>query len=461
MERALGPLLLLAAIGCSNERDAGLLDDGWSDDATVEAGPGGPEGGLVLGDVDPGPGCTGLACQRVFCEGGATTTISGVVREPAGKVPLYNVVVYVPNAPVAPIAEGASCDRCGTISGSPIVSALTDTKGAFVLKDVPVGKDIPLVIQIGKWRRQVVLPEIRGCQDNPITDAGLTRLPRNRTEGDLPKIALSTGGADPLECLLRKIGIDDAEFGTKGDPQRVHLYAGQNNGGSAFVSGKAYARAPDLWKDSASLSTYDLVLLACEGSRTEDLIGSDKPESSRQAMLAYMNAGGRVFASHLHKYWLLRGPQPLPTVATFVDKPDLPSPTTAFVDTSFPKGAALAEWLVNVGGSTTPGQFSLRAGQHTVDAVNPAISQRWIYGTAPASTMYFTFNTPIGTAAEAQCGRVVFSDIHVSSGDEVRKPFPQGCTTSDLSAQEKALLFMLFDLSSCVEPDAEKPQPPK
>jgi hypothetical protein len=129
-----------------------------------------------------------------------------------------------------------------------------------------------------------------------------------------------------------------------------------------------------------------------------------------------------------------------------------------------------------VGGSTTPGQLTILAGQHTVDAVNATVSQRWIYSDAMPgarqqtlrnpSVQYFTFNTPTGAPAEQQCGRVVLSDIHVSNAGTPNDqsgpnlPFPSGCQATNLSPQEKALEFMLFDLSSCIIPDSGVPQPP-
>jgi len=83
------------------------------------------------------------------------------VYDPAGKVPLYNVVVYVPNAALDPVPEGASCDRCGaTLSGKPIASAITDESGHFSLENVPIGADVPLVIQVGKWRRELTVPMV-------------------------------------------------------------------------------------------------------------------------------------------------------------------------------------------------------------------------------------------------------------------------------------------------------------
>jgi hypothetical protein len=160
--------------------------------------------------------------------------------------------------------------------------------------------------------------------------------------------------------------------------------------------------------------------------------------------------------SHWHNYWFEHGPAPWPAVATFNHQADL-NDITASIDMSFPKGEALAHWLVNVNASTTLGQLPLVGAQHTIDRVGTA--QRWIYSTSPQSVQYLSANTPIdGSQA---CGRVVLSDIHVSTGaggdddddSDPSKPFPTGCKTTVLSPQEKTLEFMLFDLSACVVPD--------
>jgi hypothetical protein len=424
-------------------------------------------------------------CKQPACAGGARTTLRGRVYDPAGKVPLYNVVLYVPNEPLAPIATGPSCDRCDSpVSGKPITSALSDTKGDFVLDNVPVGSDVPLVIQIGKWRRQVVLPPINACSENVLDDRNLLRLPKNQREGNIPRIALTTGGFDRLECLLRKIGIEDSEFTPETGPGRVNLYGGRGNFASpatsayapALNAGAAFATATSLWNDANNLKKYDIVVLSCEGNWNL----ADKSPAARQGLVDYANLGGRVFASHWHGAWVQFGPPPWDKVATFVPPgpfdtmnqlSDLPPGFPTDIDTSFPKGEALSQWLVNVQASMTPGKLPLTEGKHSVLSVDPALSRRWIHSTtipvdfnnmSPNGVQYLSFNTPVGAAANMECGRTVLTDIHVSAGDMAGPlyPYPMGCVTTDLSPQEKALEFMLFDLSSCIMPDQERPRPP-
>jgi hypothetical protein len=145
-------------------------------------------------------------------------------------------------------------------------------------------------------------------------------------------------------------------------------------------------------------------------------------------------------------------------------QPDLPDPITVNVDTSFSKGNSFADWLVTVGASTTRGQFPLVQGQHSVDATFGS-TRRWVYTTSPSSTQYLTFNTPVEAKADNQCGRVVFTDVHVSLGNgDSSHPgapgFPAGCVTTTMSAQEKALEFTFFDLSSCVQLETGTPTIP-
>lgn len=492
--------LLFWAEGCGNANDS--LFDGGSD------GDGGSgEGSMTFDETGLGDarGCVNLQCAQDTCTAGVTTNLTGTVYDPAGKVPLYNAVVYVPNSAsgvLDPISTGASCDKCGVaVSGFPLVTALTDARGRFTLKNVPHGANIPLVVQIGKWRREVHISNVTACVDTPV-DVALTRLPRNKSEGNIPKIALTTGGADPLECLLRKIGIDDSEFTTESGSGRINLYGGYGhgtftdagtdggtvNGSSQFTDGGAFTSAATVWSDYNRLKNYDIVLMACEGNYTRDT--NTKPQAALDAMFQYASNGGRVFASHYHDYWFAKGPAPFPSTGHWLINDctagdvncygsvglitSANSDTDASVDTTFPKGQALSDWLVNVGASPVPGYVQIEQAKTTITSVNsPGVdagAQRWLsaknFPTPLDSMQYITFNTPIQVPDDQKCGRVVYSDLHVSgsvvagASDVAGQPFPSGCHTTDLSPQEKALEFMLFDLSSCIQNDQTAPQPP-
>lgn len=447
-ESALIATAIVGALAC-----VGIVDGCGSSRAAFDAPDTGPPPPPSLG-TPPDASC-GLACRVPTCSGGATTTISGVVLDPAGQSPIYDAIVYVPLKPVDPFPQGVSCDRCGVVaSGDPLVSTLTDVRGEFHLTGVPAGADVPLVIQVGKWRRQITLPNVDACKDNPIADRELTRLPRKKSEGDIPLIAVTTG-CDPMECLLRRIGIDDSEFTTPSHNGRIHLYKAEQGEG---VIGSPYAET--LWDDVDALKKYDIVLMSCEC----DAYPTNKSEQARQNMSAYASAGGRVFGNHYHSYWFREGPADFKSSATWAADPTGTTNTEVFdVDTSFPKGKAFDDWLANADASAGPGKIDLNYVGASVGDVNPAVSQRWIYETLDGgaiSAKYMTFNTPVGKPPEEQCGRVVFTDLHLGTG-EGGKYFPDGCETKPLSPQEKALEFLLFDLSACVQDDKQAPKPPR
>lgn len=405
--------------------------------------------------------CTGLRCAVPSCAEGKTTALEGTVYDPAGKVPLYNALVYVPNAELAPMAAGATCERCGAVSGEPIATALTDAKGHFRLEGVPAGAKVPLVVQVGKWRRRIELATVAACETTAIKD-GLVQLPRSRAEGDIPQIALVTGGFDELGCLLSRIGLEKSEYTDPTGAGAVHVYKGV--GGGALDKGTT-PTAPDLWKDEASLARYDMVLLSCEGWEYDEDDGTNgnKTKAQKAAMKAYAEHGGRVFATHYGYTWFKESPdESFRSVATWNAPASAYGSKTYSVDTTFPKGAAFADWLEANGATTAPGTPSILVTNPAanVAAVDPQRAQRWLYTKdASSSVGYFSFNVPVGAPADQQCGRAVFSDLHVS-GEHGGSPLPSSCGREALTPQELALEFMLFDLASCVMPDGSLPAPP-
>lgn len=420
--------------------------------------PGGTGGG---GETERAlPSC--VACRWTTCADGKRTTISGTVRTPA-KVnadPLYNAVVYVPGAAIEPFPDTVSCDRCGNVSGKPLAATLSGSDGTFTLEDVPAGQGIPLVLQMGRWRRQVVVPDIVECQDNPLP-ADLTRFPRNRSEGDIPRMALVTSSFDPEECILRKIGIDDAEFTAPTEPGRIHLFQGGGaRGGDKTPSGT------ELWSSAATLQRYDMVLLPCDSTPERLNTTPDRASDAvaRTALAAYADAGGRVFATDLSFSWITEEGSPFGATAQWVDNPAAGASYTSLqstIDTTFPKGEALAEWLDGLGATPTAGQITLDDTYRRSLAVN-APTQRWLYSSEPSSLQSFTFNTPITAAAEQQCGRFAYSSFHIAGATTIGNgnAFPSECDDAPLTPQERMLEFMLFDLASCVQIDTGKPKPP-
>jgi hypothetical protein len=417
----------------------------------------GGDGPNVCGPTDGGPGCVNLCQKQVQCDGGATTTLSGTVYAPNGVDPIYDAYVYVPNSPVLPFTPGVSCDNCGAAaSGDPLVSATTGPNGQFQIQDVPVVANLPLVIQLGRWRIQTVIPQITACQDNPVP-AAQTHLPQNQTQGDIPLMAMVTGNADPLECVLRKIGLDDSEFtlpAINGGSGRVQFFIGPGSDGPGSDVTNGGAPPEESLMTTATIDQYDMVIFACVGDE------EDQQPADQSTVIDYANAGGRIFATHYSYVWLFDD-QPFEGTATWSPNSFYSGlqtdPQTAFVDMSFPKGVAFATWLEDVGASPVPGQVQISTPRCDFIAVDSMEAQQWLYWVAPIFNtnvpFHYTFNTPVGSPPAQQCGRVLYSDFHVSGAPGAGAPFPTECDNNPMTPQEHILEFMLFDLASCVTPD--------
>jgi len=281
---------------------------------------------------------------------------------------------------------------------------------------------------------------------------------------------------------------------TEAGTGRIHLYSGHDNDNSTATNkfdatlngGATLTRSTKLWGDLDSLKKYDIVIFSCEGATIED----EKPPAARQAVYDYVSQGGRLFASHWHHIWLSGGPDPVPSIGTWKDREDPQDPAIGVINTGHPKGAAFADWLVNVGASTTPGQLSIIKARDNMQSVDETLATKWITtdktncasacmddddlndtekqactddcNANPGAVEYASFNAPLDAPEEQKCGRAVYTDLHVSATgqDNPGDPFPSGCEERDLSDQEKAVEFMLFDLSACIQDDHKPPKPP-
>ncbi|HEY2516072.1 MAG TPA: hypothetical protein VGI39_34610, partial [Polyangiaceae bacterium] len=283
-----------------------LPDGGWAFEGDGGGWTQEPDGGWVYdgGPTGDGSTCVNLQCQQGTCGDGGSATITGHIYDPAGNNPLYKVVAYVPNTDPSPITDGITSDSCSCDSlftGTPVASGITGADGVFTITNAPVGANIPIVIQIGKWRNYFVIPNV-ACGTNDLdTMAGMSKLTLPKTQSEtkfsnLPNIAVSTGSADSLECLLERVGVSASEYtGTPGGTAgHIHIFQGGKAGatGPNTKNPAGPASYTSLWDSQADINRYDVVLLSCEGA--------DTYKSNSPVLAQYVNSGGRVFASHYH-----------------------------------------------------------------------------------------------------------------------------------------------------------------
>jgi hypothetical protein len=408
--------------------------------------------------------CYGTCQLPVSCPPGSATTVTGHVYTPNGVDPLPNALVYVPNSAPDAFIQGVQCLVAGTTgSGNPVCDTQSATDGSFTLTNVPTGTNIPIVIQSGKWRFQGTIPTVTACV-NTVAPSDMTSMPKingatttNGADskgvgvGDIPQMALITGSVDAMECVLRQTGIADSEFTTSSGTGRIHLYTGDTSAG-ATLSG--IAKESTLVGSAANLDKYDMVLFDCQGSPDTD---ADK-SGTQTNLINYANAGGRIFGTHYNYEWFNNDP-PFSQVANWNFNQSSLADGPATINTTFAGGLQLAQWLQDIGASTTLGHIAVNTTRHDMDGV---VSPTQYWSTLdtgitadPHPVMQMTFNTPVGAAASAQCGRVLFNEYHVNNVSDAGQTFPSECTSnspSSMTPQEKMLEYALFDLATAIVP---------
>jgi hypothetical protein len=316
----------------------------------------------------------------------------------------------------------------------------------------------------------------------------------------MPLIAF-TSGCDPAECfLLNTVGISASEFvpptaplpvaypnNTNPAAGHVHFFTAYNNtaggggpggpGGAASASAVTGGNTPTdtyaWWQSAANLQQYDIIFNACECNPNA------RGATANAAMDAYLINGGRLFATHYYYNWFTPSPPATADLASVVDW-TIPQNATIVnseadaIDTTFPIGMAFATWLQDNGVTTTLGAITLADTRNDMGGLTPAgcsevagtcLATQWIYDPVNNDPRYISFNTPVGPPSNAQCGKAVFSDVHLSgtSNDQV---FPAECSNPGIDSppghavNEKALLFLFFDLSACVQNESSPPTIP-
>jgi hypothetical protein len=437
-----------------------------------------------------GPTCTGLCAQRATCTAGATTTITGTVRAAISSWvppntqpdPVPGVLVYIPNAPLQPFAPGVHCGTCSAdVSGDPLVSTTTSFDGTFRLSNVPVSKNgsdaIPIVIQLGRWRRQFSFVISSPCAPNQVGTLSMPSV--ESATSDIPLTAISTGAVDTLECILLKMGVDQSQFTTNvaQAPGRIHLYSAgpgtadkDGHGPGAYIAAPKHQAQPDestlLGSGAAGSSSggtymnYDQIMLPCWGAEYFKAAG---PLAN---LVSYAQSGGHFFATHFSYTWLYQNDLFASTALWDVNSDTNPNytPFTGNVSRSVPPPVAtppglFVEWLNYVGAldganpaaaPPDPATVTIQAARHDVDGVLGS-SVDWIDGTDPDQSgasartlLHFTFDVN-------SCGHAIFSDFHVVNQVNTNGVvFPQECDKTALTAQGRVLEYMIWNLASCV-----------
>lgn len=438
-------LLLCINLGCN----AGRLSD-------VGDEPGAGDLGRPPGSEDMAQaGCRGRFCQVPKCSGTATTEITGRLFAPNGTDPVPGATVFVPVEAVPEFPSSLTCDLCNNLPYS-VTTATTAYDGSFTLRGVPAGT-FPVVLRLGRFQRVVQVETTPCVSQNIPYDSGTAmrgvRLPRRNNElspqDRIPRIAVVSGDNDQIECVLKRIGVDELDMyngralGTKNPPP--------------------IAESGTLFTDEKTLNNYHIVVVNCTDNQFQSLIGA---RGVQQNLERYVGRGGRLYVTDWaydvieqvpeFSPYLCFEPQKtggapmcmaMPEVAMSADSYNFYGGQYKVLDPE------MARWL---------GQFPSiidRNDRVRVDysfvVINKVSDNAdgktkvWVDGPA----MSFGNRPQTVTFDYKACGRVHYSTYNTEPNAVVSDSarWPNNCG-SKLAAQERLLEYLFFNIAACVGP---------
>jgi hypothetical protein len=379
---------------------------------------------LAVVACEPARGSTpeqdsGRSSEDAAVDGGASSEMSdaarvcrSAVRGPSGIHAASGVQVYLAARPGEDPRRTGACGQC-IAAGEASIHDVTGPDGTFELSGVPRGEH-EIVIEKGLFQRRV---EITVSCDDVSLDEASTALPRDSTEGRVPRIAVILGPFDAIETVLSAVGIGEIDLVEPSD-------------------------AGALVRDPATLSLYDYVFVDCGAG-----VDSGIDDAIRANLRAFVEGGGRLYVTD-QAYDVVE--QTYPRALDYAGRSpgdglsELPEPLDAAQHGR--QGAiasrihddTLREWLDLHGVLDGEGHLFLRGlapGWALIDGA-ASTSTTWVSGPADGAR-----DRPLTVTFQAGCGMVLYTSYHTSGGTS--GPL--------LGPQETILAYLAFEIASCIE----------
>ena len=399
---------------------------GGSNDGGNTGQDGGNGGGWEGGGNFPA-GSFGATCN-------APTSLSGVALAPNGTDPISQAEIAVFDHQPVPLPTGVYCTTCNsTVTDTPLAVITSGTNGAFSLSldDVPRSATLYVTFRKAMFRRILVNQAITACADNPLT-AAQSSLPGTSAQGDLPRIAVSSGASDHLEKVLNAMGVTQFDC-VKGST-------------SSHDTCTSPTTLGQLLTDPTTMNEYAMIFIACQPA---DAFEPHTPGATTQNLASWAGDGGKLVVTDdsydfVEQTWpdaiRFEGSVPAMGVPQVWNVGEVGIPTSSLTGTV--TDGNLASWL-----GLFPGAINAN---NQVDLVG-FLSDWGVQATVAASTTSIVHgvaawdggsgDVPLTSEFQVNnCGRVIYSSYHTSNSG----------TAGTLLPQERILEYLMFEVGSCV-----------